>query len=308
MFKPKQNNTNSVNMETGQIPVNLQTSQINNSSMFVDPQKQLNPATYSIIKKEKRIRYLSFFLWGTLFLLSLIAIGVNYYLNTSVDKNNGIGWYVLIGFILLLSFSVSVKSLIKISGWKNVERNYRSNYSNGDAASSTMFADLYKTLTLKSLRLTWLFVFFATYFILFNLAIVILYFGIKDITIGRPFNESETNGSLNFHMYVDLVKNLDKTFGNTKTLLGINGGVFAGIFALYLFITLYDKKRIQDVKAQFGTAESAIAVMKLVEERRATENKAWIKTYIIVFVLVVLLPLVLIIYLAYRGIIRKGKK
>ncbi|MBN4083608.1 hypothetical protein JXZ92_02080 [Mycoplasma sp. CSL10137] len=308
MFKPKQNNTNSVNIETGQIPVNLQTSQINNSSLFVDPQKQLNPSTYSIIKKEKRIRYLSFTLWGVLFLLSLAAIGVNYFLNTAKDPHRGIGWYVLIAFVLLISFSVSVRSLIKISGWKNVEKNYRSNYSNGDAASSTMFADLYKALTLKSLRLTWIFVFFTTYFLIFNLAIITLYFGIEEVTIGQPFNESETNGSLNLHIYLNLVKNLDSTFGNTTTLLAIDGGVFVGIFALYLFITLYDKKRIQDVKAQFGTAESAIAVMKLVEERKASENKAWFRTYIIIFILVVLLPLVLIIYLSYRGIIRRGKK
>ncbi|SYV97992.1 Uncharacterised protein, partial [Mycoplasmopsis edwardii] len=48
-----------------------------------------------------------------------------------------------------------------------------------------------------------------------------------------------------------------------------------GVIALYVLVILYDKKRIQDIQANFGTGENAIAVKKLVEERRRAENKAW---------------------------------
>ncbi|WBP84036.1 MSC_0882 family membrane protein [Mycoplasmopsis edwardii] len=299
MFRPKRPNEG-LELKTAQ--VNLQNN--NERKLYTDPQKQLNPQTYTIIRKERNVRVISAIFWGLIVLGSIIGMLTNFLWYFINEKSNGIvTYYILLAFPLLISFMFMTKSLIKVSGWSKVRNNFRTNYLQADASSSSMFVDIYQALVLKGLRLTWGLVFFLTYFGLFNIIILALKDQIWEI--GSNFDGNTTSNGFNVHFLIDFSKWFKTAFGNVNLLLIIDLCVILGVIALYVLVILYDKKRIQDIQANFGTGENAIAVKKLVEERRRAENKAWIKTYIIIFVIVVLIPLVLILFLIYKKFIRR---
>ncbi|WP_322960326.1 MSC_0882 family membrane protein [Mycoplasmopsis cynos] len=297
MFKPKR---------SGQ-ELELNTAQFNieknkESKIYLDPQKQLSPNTYSVIKKEKRVRILSAIFWGLIFSACFIGILLNVTLTLNKEDKK-IGYYFLLAIPFIISFLYMVKSLIKISGWKKVQTSFRQSYSNADASASSMFVDIYQALVLKKLRLSWGLAFFLTYFSLFNLLVLIL----KDQVweVGNNFDKNSATNGINFHFIIDFAKINISLFGNVNLLLIIDGCIIVGAVALYVLIILYDKKRIQDIQGNFGSSEAAISVKNLVEKRRQKENKAWMRTYIIIFILVILLPFVLLIYLIYKKIVRR---
>ncbi|SYV97993.1 Uncharacterised protein, partial [Mycoplasmopsis edwardii] len=58
MFRPKRPNEG-LELKTAQ--VNLQNN--NERKLYTDPQKQLNPQTYTIIRKERNVRVISAIFW-----------------------------------------------------------------------------------------------------------------------------------------------------------------------------------------------------------------------------------------------------
>lgn len=294
MFKPK-NSAQDLEIKTAQY-------QINQTKIHEDPKKQLNPATYTVIKKEKRMRIFSSIFWGSIFFFSIIGILFNVFFHLE-SENKGIGFYILLSIPTIISFGFMTKSLIRVSGWKKAEASYRVSYSAGDSVSSSMFAEIYQSLVLKKLRMTWALIFFLTYFGLFNIIILAL----KDqvIEVGTNFNNAEVTNGFNIHFLIDFKKRFEITFGNVNVLLIVNAIVILSFVAIYILILLYDKKRIQDILMNLGSTENQTAVKNAVELKRKSENKAWIRTYIVIFVLVVLIPFVLILFLIYKKFIRK---
>ncbi|MCU9931201.1 hypothetical protein NW733_00130 [Mycoplasmopsis felis] len=70
---------------------------------------------------------------------------------------------------------------------------------------------------------------------------------------------------------------------------------------------LFDKKRLQDLYHHLYENENTIKFIETVQLLKKNENRMWLKIYIVIFILVVLLPTVLIIYLVYKGLIRRRK-
>ncbi|VEU58646.1 MSC_0882 family membrane protein [Mycoplasmopsis gallinacea] len=268
-----------------------------NTTVYKDPKGQLSPAAFAVIKKESRIRIYSIIFWAILFLGAAVGLLLNYLLNTRKDPNSGILLYVAFAALGFFTFWFFVKNIIKLKSWKNVERNYRESYNIGDSSSSTTFAEAYRTLNLKSLRLKWFYGFYVTYMGLFILIVALLKNQVWQID--PQYSWLTIKGELNFPKLFEI------WFGNTNALLIILGIVSAAITALFVLALLYDKKRIVEIQSFLG--DKSIDVVNAVNNDLKSENKAWRRLYIIVFILLVLLPLAIIIYLIYRKVLSRRK-
>ncbi|WP_426461273.1 MSC_0882 family membrane protein [Mycoplasma hafezii] len=300
-FSPRSND-NDVNVKTSHTIYGINEKQP--AKVYNDPHKQINPSAFTTIKKEKNIKLISGIIWMVFFLVALIALGIVIGVTTKADStSNGVGYYILIGIAMVITLPMGILNFIKLAAWKKTEQSYRHNYTTGDAAASTMFADVYKSVTLKSLRLTWIFGFFLTYFGLFLLVILALY----NINGGQwEIGSASESVTGNFHIEIKWQPILDKAFaGDTNRFLVIGLIGIIVVSALYAFVMLYDKKRLYDLKSYLGA--DAATIINGVADAKRSENKAWLRMYIIVFILVVLLPLAVFIYLAYTRIIRRKK-
>ncbi|MGZ9797612.1 MSC_0882 family membrane protein [Mycoplasma sp. 4013] len=303
MFKPK-NNSDELVAKTVQLQMDSK-SEIKEEVKYRDPKGLLNPATQKIIKKEIFIRRISAIFWGVIWGLSVLAIILVVVLKSLDDPYSGIALYVVFSFLFLLSAFLTIKGLIRISGWKKTENSFRQSYAKGDAASSSMFVETFKNLSLKALRIKWIYFFFTTYFVLFNLIVFGLW-SAKTLEIGTP--PSQASGiHTNFYLSINFQEALDKAFGNVKTMLIIDLVVQLGLTGLLIAVLLYDKKRIQDIDLQLGSDDATAKLKELIQNRKKSENKAWLILYIIIFILVVLIPLAWMLYLVYRKMIRRKK-
>ncbi|WAM07328.1 MSC_0882 family membrane protein [Mycoplasmopsis cynos] len=116
---------------------------IRNQKYTLTHKNNWNSNTYSVIKKEKRVRILSAIFWGLIFSACFIGILLNVTLTLNKEDKK-IGYYFLLAIPFIISFLYMVKSLIKISGWKKVQTSFRQSYSNADASASSMFVDIYQ--------------------------------------------------------------------------------------------------------------------------------------------------------------------
>ncbi|UUM19773.1 MULTISPECIES: MSC_0882 family membrane protein [unclassified Mycoplasma] len=298
MFRPKTSNDTVELQPTNQLEKSIQ-EQEKVINKYQDPNKQLSPATYRIIHKEKTILKFGIAFWVLILLATITAGLCNYFLNTAKNPNSGILNWIIIVIVFLTTFYLLVKNLIRLSAFKNVERRYRESFSNGDIAASTLFADLYKSISLKLISYTWLYVFFMTFFALFVLIIYLLY------NVGEWELKTSENSAIKFELHLNFQEIFKGWFGNTIAFLWVSLFVIISVTLLYIFILLYNKKRIADVKilivyeaAQFITA---------VDQSKKSLNKAWRNTYIIIFILVYVLPFALMLFLIYRGVLRRKK-
>ncbi|SJZ58058.1 MSC_0882 family membrane protein [Mycoplasmopsis verecunda] len=266
-----------------------------------DPLKIIPDAINTTLQREKTLNLIQFLFWFIIFLASIAGILTNYFLNTAVDKNKGIGWYVLLSFVFLLSLSLFAKALTKQKSWRHAISMCRENYSHGNIAAVTVIPDTYRAIRLKILRYTWLFAFFITYFALFNGVLLFLlnvWDGVWNIEVNNP--------NLKFNINIHWKEVLDNAFGNVYVLLWVDFGVALGFTAIYVLALMYDRKRYTEVATLLGA--DAATIKNAVNAEIKSENKAWIKAYIIIFIIVVLLPIALLCYLVWRGIIKRGKK
>ncbi|MHA3828750.1 MSC_0882 family membrane protein [Mycoplasma sp. Z1473D] len=292
-------NNNDLNQVTTQVPQTLEATM--ESKLTPDPQKTIATPVYNLIKREKHITIMQFLFWFILFLISIAGILTNYFLNTRVDKNQGIAWYVLVGILFLISLSLFTKALTKNKSWRRTEQMCRDNYKNGNLAAVTVIADSYRGIRFKLLRLSWIFAFFMTYFLLFNGAILLL----LNLWDGHWIVEVN-NPTIKFNMDLDWLKILNNAFGDVYVLLYIDLAVIIGISILFVLMIMYDRKRYMEASTFLGADASTIK--NAVNLELKNENKAWIKAYIIIFIIVVLLPFALLFYLIYKGVIKRGKK
>ncbi|BBU47917.1 MSC_0882 family membrane protein [Mycoplasmopsis felis] len=284
-------------------PNNIQT---NEQKQDIQVEVKINDDFLKIIKKEKIINRVNAWFWTIILLTTLLCVFLNYWFNTRINVNNGIFIYILLGIPFLISIGLSIKYAIIISGWKKSEKRYLKDPSQKNIANS-IFMDTYKNLNLKIVRLKWLFAIFSTYLLLFILIISLLYWQIKSIELGTlPVKEGEQNPT-GFYLSIDFIQKLDEAFGNTKNFVIINSVVLLVSFASVIAFVLFDKKRLQDLYHHLGENENTIKFIETVQLLKKNENRMWLKIYIVIFILVVLLPTVLIIYLVYKGLIRRRK-
>ncbi|RIV16728.1 MSC_0882 family membrane protein [Mycoplasmopsis gallopavonis] len=303
-FQPKDNSSNNVNLKTTEIPYGIDEQSA--AKVYVDPKNEISPLAHTTIRKEKTIRFIAFVFWLVIFVSSLVAIGVAVGISKTNDYKNAsfIGWYILFGLSTILGLVLFIKNAMDFASWRKTEKQFRYNYKRGDVAASTMFAELYKTLTLKNLRLMWLYFFFLTYFGLL-LVIVAALNASGTWTIGKE-PTSTSNGS--FFIKLDWPKILESWFGKIWSFEVIGLIVLVTLTVLLLVVWLYDRKRIKDIQMNLGTdGQSAATLIASVQESRRSENKAWIKFYIFVFILTVLVPLAIFIFLVYTKVIRRKK-
>ncbi|MFV8419135.1 MSC_0882 family membrane protein [Mycoplasma sp. HF3V] len=294
-----QQNNNDLQQITTQVPQTLETTV--ETQLASDPQRIIATPVYNVIKREKRLTILQFLFWFTIFLVSIAGILVNYFLNTRVNKNQRIAWYILVGIAFLISLSLFAKALTKNKAWRRTEQMCRDNYRNGNLAAVTVISDTYRAIRFKLLRLSWLFAFFMTYFAIFNGVILLL----LNLWEGH-WVVNINNANLNFNLDLNWEKILNEAFGNVYVLLYVDLAVAVGFTVLFVLMVMYDRKRYIEASTFLGT--DATAIKNAVNAELKNENKAWIKAYIIVFIIVVLLPLALFCYLVWRGIFKRGKK
>lgn len=264
----------------------------------------------TIINKERTIKNITMMFWILVFLLSG-ALALYTYLSFTrhiQTRNVGIGYYVLSGFGGLISLFYIGKTFIKLSGWKRAIKTMAQSDSKLNSPSTTLFLELYKGLVIKRVRTFWFMMFLFTYFGLFTLIVFLL----KDLIleIGSQFEKTKDGNVQNgfqFYMVVDFKTRLKNAFGNVNLMLAINLGILIGSLAMFLFMTLQDGRRLQDVKMALGNEPAIIEMFKITEEKRKTENILWIKIYLLSIGLFIILPIILILWGFYRRVIR-GKK
>ncbi|QDF65131.1 MSC_0882 family membrane protein [Mycoplasma nasistruthionis] len=303
--QPQYNQFQVAQQFTAQVPSGINTS-MNNVNYQADPKGELPKALYNTFKRERRISLIAMLFWLSVLLISIAGIIATYLVcrfSLQNDQNKGIIYYLFSSVLLLISLIYTVKSSIKRTSWKRGEQKTRDDYAKGNISSISVFQDTYRSLSFKMLRLNWILAFFLTYFGLFTIIITILYNQSTPWQIGhKPVD----NSSFSFFIELKWPEVLNNGFGNTKLLL-ILSTVFIGIVCvLFTLVRVFDLKRIAEIKENLG-ADSATIINAVATEKKS-ENKAWIKSYTIVFIIVVLIPLILFIYLVWRGIIRRGKK
>ncbi|QGZ97399.1 hypothetical protein GE118_01145 [Mycoplasma sp. NEAQ87857] len=304
MFKAKMPHDQQVEaIENNSLEVNelLKTQE----HTYFDKNNQINSDLYSTLVRERKIRLFSILVYLTFFIGSIVAGVINFVLNTKkvvIDNDKsaslGIGWYVLIGAALLISLVFLIKNILKYKNLNATERKIRQNIEHKDTPTYSVFYEIYQGIVFKKLRLNWLFLFFITYFGLFTLLIFLL----KDqhIVIGKE----GTSGAFNFFLDIKFHNVFDKWFGNVEVLAYSLLGVIGGVSLLFTIFKIYDLKRLNALKNHLS-GEVAANFFATIEASKKQENRAWLKTYIIIFVLVVLLPLALILFLIYKKVIRR---
>lgn len=299
MFKPKTSDTTVEIQTTNSLKDIVQPSE-NLSSKHSDPKRVLSDETYTIIKKEKNVRNASVIFWSFILLFIVIGLVLNGIINTwKQGPEYGIGYWILLSFLFLISFYFFGKNLIKVLGWKKVEKRYRESFQLGDIAASTTFADLYKSLIKKNVSQNWIFTFIITYGGIF-LAIIFGLAMLEEIVIETP------EGSLfDLKLHYKVLESMNRAFGSTTILLVSGAIILLLITILFIFIKLYDKKRIQDAILFIQVDNAKIAGDA--EKSARNLNKIWRNTFIVTFILTILLPFALIVFLIWKGIIKVKK-
>ncbi|WP_406614044.1 MSC_0882 family membrane protein [Mycoplasma corogypsi] len=305
---PTQTGTNGVNVINQTVPSNIGKTQLR---IYQDPKNQLDPNLYTVIKREKRIKTISIIFWALLIVGCVIGAFLNWYLNVdfnfyeltkanfsqSVKQTKGLANYAWITILFIISIAFMIKNAIKLSSLKKNEQLIRQSRDKHDSTLPEL-RDAYRTLVLKGLRISWLYGFFMTYGGLILIIIAALYSQQKPWVV-----ESQSPG-FKFTFDLDFKPILENAFGNMTIFFSAYGSTIAGLSLLYVFVLFYDKKRIADIKTQI---RNDVAFIDGTDALRIKENKAWRRTFIIIFVLVVLLPLALVLYLTYRGILKRKR-
>ncbi|WLP85577.1 MSC_0882 family membrane protein [Mycoplasma seminis] len=258
---------------------------------------------YTVISREKSLAIMQFLFWFVIFLASVTGIILNYFFNTVHNPKQGIGWYVLCGVVFLISLSLFAKALTRHKSWKRTQKNCKENCLSGNFAAITIIPDTFRSISFKKLRLSWCFAFFLTYFGIFNFILIGLLFtwnGVWHIQTGQP------GDTLYININIVWEQVLNNAFGNVYTLLWIDLAVAIAVSVLFVIMQMYDRKRIAELSELLGS--DAATYKTSVHAELRNENKAWIKAYIIIFIIVVLLPLALFFYLVWKGVIKRGSK
>ncbi|TPR53528.1 MSC_0882 family membrane protein [Metamycoplasma neophronis] len=258
----------------------------------ITPQKK--KTLLSIFRKEVVSKTFAMLFWLIFVIASIAGAIATYFLITAKEdsKSNGAGYYTLCGIIFLFSLILFIVYAVKLTALKMASRSLRTNIDTVDANIGFHLFELYRSLVLKKLRIIWIYAFFLTYYGIFNLIV----FGLSKAGIWS-YSKQGVDFQINFP---ELLK---KAFGNVNILLIIGASIICGITLLFIIIQIHLMRRINEVKYNLGG--NVLQLTEIVKNDRKNENKNWLISYWIIFAIVFLVPLLLIGYLIWKGVIRK---
>ncbi|UUM19017.1 MSC_0882 family membrane protein [Mycoplasma sp. 1018B] len=268
----------------------------NQKKVYTDPDKILSSSTYKVVKIEQRLKLfltlfsLLFFIISSI-LFILIYLEVGWIFNQKYD-----GYLVLLGFIMFFSLVFCLKNFIEKIKWDKTIKNMKNSTRNGDYSYDHIFYITYKKIILKNVNLLWISIFIITYLGIFTL---ILY-GIYTSGVWEIGKDSEV-----FNLKIDWKLILDNAFGNTINLCIINCAILIAVVVFYTIISLIDKKRLSDIEVNFS--EKATELINATSKEKNDRNKLWVKIYIVCVLLTILLPILVVLILFWKKVIRRKK-
>ncbi|KUH47385.1 MSC_0882 family membrane protein [Mycoplasmopsis meleagridis] len=287
---------NTKNIEIVQNSKNLNIAS-NSDAKYRDPNGILNPSTMKVIKKEKFLHTLLLsFAFTILIIASILMILICLQIGV-FSETNYVGYKILLGFIIFLSFTFGTKNLIQKIAWKKTQINLRENARGGNyIGNEVIFEKTYRSIVLKNVNLLWTNIFLITYVGIFALIIYGLY------SSGTWILGKENSA---FFLSINWVNILDNAFGNTILVCSLCGISLAGCVIFYTVIALYDKKRINDLDNILG--ERAIEISSKINTDKRNLNKMWMKIYFVCVLLTILLPIILLVIMFWKKIIKIKK-
>ncbi|ADN69101.1 MSC_0882 family membrane protein [Mycoplasmopsis fermentans] len=266
------------------------------SRVYRDPKNQISPRVYRVIRAEQMLKILILSISFVIMAASIILFTLVYAKVGIFNKEQRlVGYLVLFGSSAFISMAIGFKNLIENIQWSHTVQRYRDAVSNGDYTSSSTFHIAYRKIVLKDVNLTWMLVFVLTYLGIITAIVYGLYMS------NRWYYETDTL-KINF----EWAKWLDRGFGNTILFCIISVIIMASSIAAYILIRLFDKKRLADISDFLG--ERSVEIHEQVEQSKKDRNKMWLRIYLVVVALTILLPLALALVALWRFIVKRRKK
>lgn len=298
-YVPIKNNT------TLEIVQNNQMSSFSSfdNKAYRDPKNQFSPRVYKVIRSEKVLKLSLSFIWLGIMLFTLILFILTY---TSAIPNwlkkENTGYLVLFGIAGLIAFFFAIKNLIENSTWNHTIERYRDAVQSGNQTTSNTFHLTYRKIVLKGVNLIWILVFVITYYGLFTLIVYGLY-----VSGAWTFGKDPETGKITKIIAFDLdwPAILTKAFRKVEVFTIINFAILGSIVVAFITMKLVDKKRLANLDDFLG--EKSIEVHGQIDQAKKDRNKMWLRIYIVVVVLTILLPLALLIIAIWRGLLKKKK-
>ncbi|TQC54221.1 hypothetical protein E1I18_00395 [Mycoplasmopsis mucosicanis] len=259
-----------------------------------DPQGQISPRAFRVIRSEKIIKKLNLGISFSLMLISLILFAFAYSKVPPFDKKY-IGYLIFFASTAFIFFALGTKNSIEDVQWSNTIKRYREALSNGDYTSSNTFHLAYKRIVLKGVNITWILIFILTYWGLITAIIFGLY--------------QADRLKLNWQTYIviDLPWRewLNKGFGNTLLYCLISVIGMCSLVVFYVIMLLVDKKRLADLDDFLG--EKSVEIHEQINKARKDRNKAWLIAYLVIVLVTIFIPLTLIALAIWRSVVRRRK-
>ncbi|MTH75918.1 MSC_0882 family membrane protein [Metamycoplasma hominis] len=254
-----------------------------------DPQKIIPNGIYSVFQREMNIKKISI-LWNfSILFLSVIAILLLYFLpnlfNFSNAKDFKIkwAWYIIPAIFIVISLTRFTIELIELSGIHKSIDMYRITIKNGATSTPPFIALLYKKLMIRQVRQTW-----AVVAIVFYIGVFIgIFWGLKDAKWGL----------------LDWQKWIHNTFPKPEILIYVLCGIIGLVLILFIFSTIFKKKRMVDIQSFFGN-EQGMNFVELDESKRKA-HIFYAKIFFISIAVLIVLPF--IIYIILKKTVLKGK-
>lgn len=273
------------------------------NKVYRDPKNQLSPRVYKVIRAEKTLKLTLAIIWLFLMLMSIISFTVVYTnLLPKFFTRENVGYLVLFGLVAIVSFFACIKNLIENSTWNHTIQRYRDAVQVGDYTSSNTFHLAYRRIVLKGVNLTWMLVFVLTYYGLFTLIVYGLFVsGTWTFGIDKDTKIMSSVIAIN----LDWRTWLTKAFGNVNWFTIINVLIMGSLIAAFVTMKLIDKKRLADLDDFLG--EKSVELHNQIDTSKKDRNKMWMRIYLVVVILTILLPLALILIALWKGILRRKK-
>ncbi|MBU4690624.1 hypothetical protein KQ874_02890 [Mycoplasma sp. ES3157-GEN-MYC] len=260
-----------------------------------DPKNQISPRPFRVIRTEKNIKTINMTICFTIMTAAIIFF-VLAYLKVGPFVESYWGYLIAFGVTAAIFLALGIKNLIENIQWSNTVKRYREALELGDKTSSNTFHLAYRRIVLKGVDLTWCLIFVLTYLGLITAIVYGIYS--KGMT--------EINYEPTFKLKLNWKEILDNGFGNTPLFCLISTIVMALLIGFYVAMRLIDKKRLADLSDFLG--ERSVDIHEQIENSRRDRNKLWMRAYLVIVFLTILLPLALLTVAIWRMIVKRKKQ
>ncbi|QZE12188.1 MSC_0882 family membrane protein [Mycoplasma sp. Ms02] len=268
-----------------------------NRILYRDPQGQLPAVAHAVVRKEKTIRKLSLLFS----VITLFAGFLGILISILTSPTFPVGWVILFGIILIYSIVSLIKNFFDLASWNRTTKSIRDSYSEGNDAARLMFHRFYRQLIMKHVRMAWGLLFIVTFFGAFLLITWLLYYSFvlkEKHTFEIRLDSLDTSLNINFEKILGAIYN-----NNTGLMLILSAISLTGLILGYILLFAYDKKRMLDFTSLLG--EKSHEIYESVQKSKEKKNKFYFKIYLLTVFAVFFLPLLLILLLVWKKIVRR---